>query len=294
MLTKILNSILFSIAFVTAATFVYVGYELGAPSRESKLSNATVMITNLAKNSGGSGVILKSGLPFSSIMTNGHVCEVAKRGGLVIEDNGTEHLVVDYTKSRSHDLCVIRVAGDLHINTPLAKQAPFAYEKAVIAGHPKLLPTILTTGHFSKHLFIQVLTGFKPCTPEEEKSGMAIFCVLLGGIPIVKNYDSVVVSATIMPGSSGSTIYTENDEIGAVVFAGSGELGYAFAVPYEFVHNFINNELPFAAYTTPNPSLPDEREEAKARIKKSCETTQDKKALEVCATIRNWILVKKN
>jgi V8-like Glu-specific endopeptidase len=42
----------------------------------------------------------------------------------------------------------------------------------------------------------------------------------VGGIPDIMQYDSTLVTATIMPGSSGSGVYNENKELAGVVFAG--------------------------------------------------------------------------
>jgi len=52
-----------------------------------------------------------------------------------------------------------------------------------------------------------------------------------------------LVTATIMPGSSGSGVFNEDMELSGLAFAGSGDLGYAWTVPYEDMMYFLNKEL---------------------------------------------------
>lgn len=204
------------------------------------ISNS-VSITNNESNSGGSGTVLKSSDAASYVLTNSHVCEVAEEGGLVHGVAGT-FAVAGLKHSKEHDLCLIKVMGNLQASTKLAKTGaePFRAE-ATISGHPSLYPTVVTKGHFSGRETIQVMTGVEECTKEmvEKNPDILMMCIFMGGIPVVKNYDSILVSATIMPGSSGSGVFNKDNELTGVAFAGSGELGYAWTVPYEYVRNFL-------------------------------------------------------
>lgn len=216
----------------------------------------TVKITNLASNSGGSGTIVKSSEISSQILTNAHVCEVAKHGGLVHTLDGHTYFVTSYKESKLHDLCLITVAANLHARTDIASSAPDTYELALVSGHPRLMPNIVTTGHFAGKQIIQVLAGFKECTEDDMKNpDTAVFCVFFGKLPIVKSYEAIAVSATIQPGSSGSAVYTSSKDIGAVIFAGSGEIGYGYAVPYEYVRAFIEDESKSVPVQTPDFTL---------------------------------------
>lgn len=205
------------------------------------ISKSSVMVVRMDRRSGGSGVIIKSGPDESVILTNSHVCRVIQNGGLVITES-EEHAVMTCKQSEAHDLCLITVAADLGINTPIARSAPKVYSDAAISGHPSLLPNIVTRGHFTGRRIIEVLVGFKECTQDDLESDNAIFCVLLGGVPQFKNYETQVVTATIMPGSSGSGVFDSRGEISTLVFAGSGELGYAMTVPYENISKFLRYE----------------------------------------------------
>lgn len=226
------------IASVIALTVIFYS-SIKAPNP----ALVTVMITNLSSNSGGSGTIISHSSTESKILTNGHVCQVVENGGLVHSSIGAS-FVVSYQRSSIHDLCVITVAQDLKYSTRLSYFPPLPLDEETVSGHPHLLPTILTKGHFSGKMVISVLVDRRPCTDEEKNSqDTAVFCSFVGYMPVVKNYESIVVSSTIQPGSSGSGVYDFNNHIAAVIFAGEGDLGYGLAVPYEFVSLFLNQEL---------------------------------------------------
>jgi len=117
------------------------------------------------------------------------------------------------------------------------------YDSATVSGHPKLLPNIITRGHFSGKMVISLVTDVKPCTGKEQSAQDVFFCSLLGVKPVIKTLETIVVSATIQPGSSGSAVYNSNGDIGAVIFAGAGDFGYGVAVPHEFIKTFLEQEL---------------------------------------------------
>jgi S1-C subfamily serine protease len=224
--------------------FVFANTLLNAfTSPANDMIDSAVAITNMARNSGGTGIVIESNQTRSYVLTNSHVCRVIEAGGMVSGSAGA-FMVSSYKHSLSHDLCMITVDGDLKVSTKLAAHGPTPYRStAFIAGHPSLYPTIVTTGHFSGRETITVMTGIKACTTADfADPAKAIACLLMGGIPIVRSYDSVLVSATIMPGSSGSGVYNANKELSGVAFAGSGSLGYAWTVPFESVYNFLHKE----------------------------------------------------
>lgn len=209
-------------------------------SKESPLHNTSVKITNREMNHGGTGIILKSSANKSIVLTNAHVCEVVKDGGVVITETGKYQ--VNSTKiSKVSDLCVLTVLSDLYYQTKLADKAPTMYDDVLVAGHPALMPNIISKGHLSGKDILQVMTGLTPCTSDDMAENPMI-CMFLGGIPVIKSFDSRLVSATIMPGSSGSGVYNTSNELIGVVFAGQGDFGYGWTVPYEQVKNFLETE----------------------------------------------------
>lgn len=220
---------------------------------KSEITNSTVMITSMNERGGGSGSVISSEEGKSTVLTNGHVCEVAVQGGLVKTNNGQKHTIVSFKKSKTHDLCLVTVLAKLPGRVALAASSPDMYELATVSGHPALLPNVVTQGHFSGNKIIDVFLGMRECTKEESKDpDLGFICFFFGGLPQIRTYEAVLVTATIMPGSSGSAIYNSSKELSAVVFAGSGDIGYAFAVPYEYVRNFLVNEV-----STIQESIPD-------------------------------------
>lgn len=215
---------------------------------------SSVMIVESSGVSGGSGVILRSATGDSEVLTNAHVCDVVRRGGMVLT-KASSYMISAMRYSMEHDLCLINVMGDLGVETDIASSAPKQYyEKATVSGHPALYPNVVTSGHFSGTEVIPVLIGFERCTGKEK--GQDLFmCGYFGGMPLIRRYETTLVTATIMPGSSGSGVYNTNEELTGLVFAGSGGLGYAWTVPYEYLKFFIEVEAHSAEYVLPQTTF---------------------------------------
>lgn len=209
----------------------------------SAVSDTTVKITNLQGNSGGSGTIIHSTSTASQVLTNAHVCKVAEKGGLV-HGSIASGVVSSYQLSNIHDLCLITVPARIGYTASISSIPPRKLEESTVSGHPKLLPTIVTKGHFSDKMIVQVTTGFTECSAADWKDpNKAIICLFLGKLPVIRSYESIVTSATVQPGSSGSGVFGEHGQLSAVIFAGSGEIGYGVAVPQEYVKAFLDIEL---------------------------------------------------
>ncbi len=248
---------MFAVLAVPFAALLMFGDNTRKTTPETK-ADAAVAITNNTRNSGGSGVILRSTMEGSDILTNAHVCGVVKRGGQIITTDRKSFPVSSYKISVNHDLCLIRVTANLGVNTAISYRLQRLGEKATVVGHPALYPTSITEGYFSDHMQITVLVGLKECTEEDLKKGdmdVLLQCVIYGGLPVFRNYDSVVVTATVMPGSSGSPVYNEDGEISGLVFAGTSNLSYGFIVPIEYVYRFIVLEAPGVTEVIPDPNL---------------------------------------
>lgn len=215
----------------------------------TNIHNNAVMITNKAVNHGGTGITYRSGKNGSYVLTNDHVCKAIKDGG-VVRTATNSYQVSAMLESQVSDLCLVFVASNLGETTKLAGSEPDIFTPATVSGHPALLPTIITNGHFSERAIIEVFTGMKECSPAEQQDPRtALICAFFGGIPVIKSYESILVSATIMPGSSGSGVYNSKNELSGVVFAGSGNFGYAWTVPYDQVAQFLTNEAPNGQFT---------------------------------------------
>ncbi len=212
-----------------------------ATATPQSLNNATVMVSNKEKSSGGSGVIYRSGSEGSLILTNSHVCGVLEDAGGLVVTNKAEFVVERYKRSTQHDICMIEVVSNLGVNTNLAKSSSFG-EKVQVSGHPYLLPNTLTEGYLSNLLEITLLIDSQKCTDKEFQDS-AFLCFWFGGMPIIKNYTAQTISAFIAPGNSGSGVYNNNGELIGLAFAGIGRgLSHGLIVPLEYLKVFLKTE----------------------------------------------------
>ena len=244
------------VAFAALALFAILGLNYKGTSgpnvsSNDELASRSVKIVRNDGRSGGTGSILRSYASESEILTNSHVCEVIENGGMVITEKST-HRVTSYYQSNAHDLCIVKVAANLGMDTPVAQKAPESYTQATVSGHPRLLPNVVTKGHFSGRESIEILTKIRPCTADDMNGADVVLCAAIGGIPVITRYEAQLVTALIQPGSSGSAVFNDEGEISAVVFAGAGGLSYAFTVPYEQVANFVFRESVLADFKKPN------------------------------------------
>jgi S1-C subfamily serine protease len=227
---------------VAPVLLAVISYQAGQTKHPS---DYTVMITNLDGTRGGSGVIINNSASESVVLTNDHVCKGAlKKGGKIRLVSGEEHLVTGYLSASEHDLCVLTVAADLKNSIKIANSAPAPYTPATVTGHPSLMPNVITGGHFGGRQIIPVMVGVKKCTVEDLKNpDLSFLCLFFGVVPVISFFESQVVTATIMPGSSGSAVLNSKNELSGLVFAGNAEgLSYAYVVPYEAIRRFLDTE----------------------------------------------------
>lgn len=287
---SLLNNILPAVLVVSGLALSITVYN--ALKSKPDLRDASVKIVNRAMNSGGTGIILSSNKSESSILTNDHVCRLVKKaGGLVLTADGGQYQATSIIESEVSDLCLLQVSDDLGVDTEVSPKAPKMYDVATVSGHPALMPNVLSSGHVSGRAIIQVMTGMRPCTVEEASNpSTMMICAFFGGLPVVKSYESVLVTATIMPGSSGSGVYNKNKELSGVVFAGSTEFGYAWMVPYEQVLNFLNREHTHLTKQTLSQEIDifgsqDDSKKMKEVLQK-CSSATDDQILNFCAIIK--------
>lgn len=244
------------------------------PQDTKEFAKTSAMITLENKQSGGSGVILRSTANKSWVLTNKHVCQLIQNGGLVTTEQGS-YPVASYRPYRKHDLCLVEVMVNLHVNTYLAEKPPELYSQAVIAGHPALLPTMVTRGHFTKKMNISIMVDVLDCDGQEEGDD-AVFCAMFGKKPVILTLEAQPTTATIMAGSSGSGVFNTKGEITGLVFAGSQGLSYGFLVPYEYVSDFLHNLDRYP------PQIPNRSGKAKSlfadikKIENYCQVNKDK------------------
>lgn len=259
------------------------------------ITKNSVMVVNKAMNSGGTGIILKSSKDGSYVLTNSHVCRLIKKAGGLVRTATSTYQAESILESKVSDLCLVYVPANLKQNTKLANHEPETFSAAKVSGHPALMPTSITTGHFSERSIIQVMSGIRPCTEQEAGDpDTAMVCMFFNGIPVVKSFESVLVTATIMPGSSGSGVYNSKDELSGVVFAGAGDFGYAWTVPYDQVNAFLNVEAKEGLFEDLDQTVQmfNKKDDSKTirEILQQCQKVEDPKILSMCNLMKKDVV----
>lgn len=246
------------------------------PVLYTELRNVSVMIVNKQMNSGGTGSILQSSKE-SLVLTNKHVCQVVEAGGYVIKGK-LKAKVVEYKEYTRHDLCIIKVNGNLGVSLKLSPMAPKNTETSMVSGYPRLMPNTITKGHFSDLINVQVMMDLRECTMEEMLTDME--CIFFGGKAVVQSFQAQHTSNLIQPGNSGSGVFNDKGELAGVVFAGSGEISWALIVPHSYVKDFVDNHKSYD-WIIPNPELQEDEfideESDLEKMLKACKTKRCKK-----------------
>lgn len=225
---QLILSILMSVSFA----------DLKKPTTIDDLRKVTARISDPTMQSGGSGSVIESGRLGSLILTNNHVCE-AMEPNWIVTVNNVSSKITKFKQFDKHDLCIIKVRRDYGVSLKIAGRLPKFGDTSIVSGHPIMFPQIVTKGHFSEELRVQVLVDVRPCTKEEyEQEPME--CTFAGKA-VVEIYDSQLSSNLIQPGNSGSAVFNEKGEIIGVVFAGAGEIGFSLNVPALHVSHFVSN-----------------------------------------------------
>jgi S1-C subfamily serine protease len=209
--------------------------EMTKPQTASDFAKVTVTIV------AGVQVILESSNNKSFVLTNKHVCQLIQVGGIVETQAHDDFNVESYQLYPKHDLCLIRVNTNLKVNTQLAPSEPRAFTEVSAAGHPDLLPLIVSSGHLSDRMSVEIMVDVSECVTDDDFQRYGMLCVFMGK-PILRTFDAMASSLTIMPGSSGSGVFNSEGLLVGLVFAGPGDgIGYGFTVPHKYLVDFLSN-----------------------------------------------------
>lgn len=221
------------------------GAELHRQYLIKKAGNASVTLTNLEGTSGGSGfhVQAKSGKVY--IMTNKHVCELAKGGTLLVTQNSNGSVMHRNVVARyaNHDLCLVEAFPD--VDGLKVGSAPAFGEKVYVAGNPGLRPYQISEGDIIARRMVDIVVGIN-MTPETCSGKLEIappIITLMFGVEnlCIESKDSLEVSAIAYPGSSGSATVNRYGRVVAVLYAGDrAVVNSHFLVPTEFLKDFLS------------------------------------------------------
>lgn len=208
-------------------------------------------VVNQGGTSGGTGFLVKAPSGRVFLMTNAHVCEVAKNNHVYVTNDSITFYAKVAATYASHDLCLIDVPVQYGLEVAPAVRNT---QNIFIIGHPLLEPLATTKGQISGELMINVVVG-----PDEGNcKGEGYFPVkkstrinaqilpfdkdrsaldgLFGFGLCVRRLTANPVTAKIHPGNSGSPVLNAIGQVVGVAFAG-GERDYI--IPLRYVQQFL-------------------------------------------------------
>lgn len=202
-----------------------------------------VKIVNEIGNSGGTGVYINLPSGNKAILTNAHVCEVKNDKNIVwVKDSKNRAIPRKIIEiSKISDLCLVEGLPN-HRGLFLGSSVQLGQNISII-GHPRLWPKAMTSGEVFAKQFVQVLDHIiidpvndKCDLPKNRKIHEDGF---FGPIDFCIEYiESLMTTAQILPGNSGSPVVNDYGQLVGLVYAGN-ELGWAIIIQLKDIKEFI-------------------------------------------------------
>lgn len=225
------------------------------------------MIRDSVNSGGGTGFAVKAPSGRSYILTNDHVCGVSTEGLTVLvtgPQGSIRRNIIGHDENS--DLCIIEGMPGVE-GLSVAGSAPSIGDTLTVVGHPRLMPTHVSTGELTGASTISVSMGpisvTNPETGEVEqidpKSGGILpeqcmmkkhrqqdvdldmmFFIVKVKFCILTVEDAYITSVIIHPGNSGSPVVNFWGNVEGVAFA-SDETNWGRMVPLKDVKAFLKN-----------------------------------------------------
>lgn len=216
---KMVGTMLFLFSFLTSCNMH--NFNIKTPREIRSILEPNVLWIGSLSGSHGSGFI-SNYKGFRGIVTNSHVCEIAKNGvQLYVKTNLNEqtHRVEILHRDRSNDLCITTVPKKLRSKGLTLGMQPHEGDSIYILGFPYGNRKTFVSGEWTGEKTITILYSYskKEC-PGRFKNVISYFgkfttCYI--------DILSGEITASIYPGNSGSAVVNNRGLVVGVVFAGS-------------------------------------------------------------------------
>lgn len=231
MLLQVALGVIIGIALVTAVNVLVTA--------TPHVSQSIVKVMNSEGNSGGTGWITKTKRGAQVIVTNDHVCEVAK-GNVVRIENYAGRTTYNNIVARDYarDLCLVEGIDGPALT--LAKRGPNRFEHISAFGHPLLEPSQPSYGVYIGDGINTFLQARGPIGCKEGSTEITVE-TFFGAIEACQKTESLsLTNMPTFPGNSGSPVLNEAGEVVGVINSGDSRDNHGAYIPLPYVRNILS------------------------------------------------------
>lgn len=179
----------------------------------SQRAESIYALTTLEGDSGGTAFLVKAPSGREYLVSNAHVCD----GAFVVQMGDKSFPTQALEIASDTDLCILtapKEVAEADEGLEVADHAPILFEPVYVIGQGMLMGNALTTGHFVSQLPGKLLSVTRP----------------------------YYITATVLPGNSGSPAFNIDGKVFGVVFASSGSINNrALLVPLEDLKKVLSH-----------------------------------------------------
>lgn len=223
-----------------ASALVILGVSLitfsGLYLLNSEPQNSIVKVLNPNNpGNGGTGFVIRNKEGKRVIITNEHVCAVNNANTMVIETrSGRSYIKNILNINYQRDLCVIEGVDLPALN--LSDTSPIPYNLLTVYGNPFLNPTQPSKGVFVGNTLASIL---KPLNKDGHCESGGQYVETMFFTACVMQYELSMTTVPIYPGSSGSPVLNESNQVVGVMNAGDNISHYGLYIPLQYLREAL-------------------------------------------------------